>query len=90
VLETNSQLKNYFAMKAVVLYKTCRPEELTISEIPVPETKPGWVLIRVKAFGLNRSELMMREYEGDASYTVAQSAWNRMCRRNSGPVRQQI
>jgi NADPH2:quinone reductase len=68
VLETNSQLKNYFAMKAVVLYKTCRPEELTISEIPVPETKPGWVLIRVKAFGLNRSELMMREYEGDASY----------------------
>lgn len=55
-------------MKAVVLYKTCRPEELTISEIPVPETKPGWVLIEVKAFGLNRSELMMREYEGNASY----------------------
>jgi NADPH:quinone reductase len=55
-------------MKAVVLYKTCRPEELTISEIPIPETKPGWVLIKVKAFGLNRSELMMREYEGNASY----------------------
>lgn len=55
-------------MKAVVLYKTCSPEELTISEIPVPEVKPGWVLIKVKAFGLNRSELMMREYEGDASY----------------------
>ena len=55
-------------MKAVVLYKTCRPEELTISEIPVPETKPGWVLIKVKAFGLNRSELMMREYEGNAPY----------------------
>jgi NADPH:quinone reductase-like Zn-dependent oxidoreductase len=55
-------------MKAVVLYKTCRPEELTISEIPVPDIKPGWVLIKVKAFGLNRSELMMREYEGNASY----------------------
>lgn len=55
-------------MKAVVLYKTCSPEELTISEIPVPEVKPGCVLIQVKAFGLNRSELMMREYEGNATY----------------------
>ena len=56
------------AMKAVVLYKTCSPLELTVSEIPIPEVKPGWVLIRVKAFGLNRSELMMREYEGNAPY----------------------
>lgn len=55
-------------MKAVVLSKTCSPEELTIREIPVPDVKPGWVLIKVKAFGLNRSELMMREYEGNASY----------------------
>lgn len=55
-------------MKAVVLFKTCHPEELAICEVPIPETKPGWVLIKVKAFGLNRSELMMREYEGNASY----------------------
>jgi NADPH:quinone reductase len=55
-------------MKAVVLYKTCKPEELKISDVPVPDIKPGWVLIKVKAFGLNRSELMMREYEGNATY----------------------
>ena len=56
-------------MKAVVLLNnTCKPEELTVSEVPIPEVKPGWVLIKVKAFGLNRSELMMREYEGNASY----------------------
>jgi NADPH:quinone reductase-like Zn-dependent oxidoreductase len=55
-------------MKAVVLNKTCRPEELTVSEVPVPEVKPGWVLINVKAFGLNRSELMMRAREADAPY----------------------
>jgi len=55
-------------MRAVVLYKTCKPEELTIREVPIPEVRPGWVLIKVKAFGLNRSELMMREYEGNASY----------------------
>jgi len=55
-------------MNAVVLYKTCSPQELTVSDIPIPEIKTGWVLIRVKAFGLNRSELMMREYEGNAPY----------------------
>lgn len=55
-------------MKAVVLYKTCPPEELTVSEVPIPKVKPGWVLIQVKAFGLNRSELMMRAYEANAPY----------------------
>ena len=55
-------------MKAVVLYKTCKLEELNVSEVSIPEVKPGWILIKVKAFGLNRSELMMREFEGNASY----------------------
>jgi NADPH2:quinone reductase len=55
-------------MKAIVLYKTCTPEELKISEVPVPAVKPGWVLIRVKAFGLNRSEIIMRAYEADSPY----------------------
>lgn len=68
MLETNSKLKSELEMKAVVLYKTGKPEQLTISEVSVPEVKPGWVLIKVRAFGLNRSELMMREYEGNAPY----------------------
>jgi NADPH2:quinone reductase len=55
-------------MKAVVLTKTGNPEVLQMTEVPIPIVKPGWVLIQVKAFGLNRSELMMREYEGDAPY----------------------
>ncbi len=55
-------------MKAVVLNHTGTPDVLKVSEVPIPTVKPGWVLIKVKAFGLNRSELMMREYEGDASY----------------------
>ncbi|MBK7131573.1 MAG: zinc-binding dehydrogenase [Bacteroidales bacterium] len=55
-------------MKAIVLYRSCSPEELKISEVPVPEVKQGWVLIKVKAFGLNRSELIMRAYEADAPY----------------------
>jgi len=55
-------------MKAVALKHTGTPEVLTVSEVTKPKAKPGWILIEVKAFGLNRSELMMREYEGDAPY----------------------
>ena len=36
------------------------PQALVIRELPVPEPRPGWVLIRVKAFGINRSELHTR------------------------------
>ena len=55
-------------MKAIVLNHTCTPEDLKVSEVPMPVVRPGWVLIRVKAFGLNRSELMMREIEANAPY----------------------
>jgi NADPH2:quinone reductase len=36
------------------------PEALAIRELVVPTPAAGWVLIRVKAFGLNRSELHTR------------------------------
>ncbi len=35
-------------------------ENLAVVEVPVPEPPPGWVRIRVRAFGLNRSELHTR------------------------------
>ena len=47
-------------MRAVVLDGPGPPEALVIRDIPVPEPAVGWVLIRVRAFGLNRSELHMR------------------------------
>ena len=47
-------------MRAVVLEAPGPPETLQIRELPIPEPKPGWVLIQVKAFGLNRSELHTR------------------------------
>jgi NADPH:quinone reductase len=47
-------------MRAVVLDAPGPVEGLTIRALPVPEPAPGWVLIRVKAFGLNRSELFTR------------------------------
>lgn len=48
-------------MKAVVVHAPGGPEVLQIESRPVPEPKSGEVLIRVKAFGLNRSELFTRQ-----------------------------
>jgi len=47
-------------MRAIVLDHPGPPEALVIRDLPVPEPAAGWVLIRVRAFGLNRSELHMR------------------------------
>jgi len=48
-------------MKAAVIHQAGGPEALKIETLPVPTPKPGEVLIRVKAFGLNRSELFTRQ-----------------------------
>jgi NADPH:quinone reductase-like Zn-dependent oxidoreductase len=47
-------------MRAVVLDAPGPPDALRIRELPVPEPRAGWVLIGVKAFGVNRSELHTR------------------------------
>jgi NADPH:quinone reductase len=48
-------------MKAVVLEKPCAASELAVQEVPVPQVKPGWVLVKIKAFGINRSEIFTRQ-----------------------------
>jgi len=47
-------------MRAVVLEAPGPVENLHIRDLPVPEAHPGWVRIKVMAFGLNRSELHTR------------------------------
>ena len=48
-------------MRAVVIRVAGGPDVLNIETLPVPKPKPGWVLIKVRAFGLNRSELFTRQ-----------------------------
>jgi NADPH:quinone reductase-like Zn-dependent oxidoreductase len=48
-------------MKAAVVREVGGPEVLKIESIPVPVAKAGQVLIRVKAFGVNRSEMFTRQ-----------------------------
>lgn len=55
-------------MKAVVLEKTCTAEELRISEIDIPTIKEEHVLVKINAFGINRSEILLRDYEAEEDY----------------------
>jgi NADPH:quinone reductase-like Zn-dependent oxidoreductase len=48
-------------MRAIVLRSAGGPESLLIEERPVPTPRPGEILLRVRAFGLNRSELFTRQ-----------------------------
>lgn len=52
-------------MRAVVVDRPGGPDVLTVRDVPVPRAEPGQVLVRVRAFGLNRSELHFRR--GQAS-----------------------
>jgi NADPH:quinone reductase-like Zn-dependent oxidoreductase len=48
-------------MKAAVMYAPGGPEVLKVESRPIPAPRAGQVLIRIKAFGLNRSELFTRQ-----------------------------
>ena len=47
-------------MQAAVIHEAGGPEVLKIESRPIPVPQNGEVLIRVKAFGLNRSDQFMR------------------------------
>ncbi|MGC5221726.1 alcohol dehydrogenase catalytic domain-containing protein [Micromonospora sp. DT81.3] len=49
------------SMRAVVVDQPGPPEALRVREVPKPTAAEGQVLIRVAAFGLNRSELHFRQ-----------------------------
>ena len=54
-------------MRAAVVDTPGGPDVLAVRDVPTPEPRPGWTLVRVRAFGLNRSELMTRQgLSGDA------------------------
>ena len=55
-------------MKAGVTIRPGKPDVIQIQDLPIPEGKEGWVLIKVKAFGLNRSEIFTRK--GDSPNVV--------------------
>ena len=47
-------------MQAIVINQFGGPEQLVLRDIPTPAPAEGEVLIKVKAFGINRAETQMR------------------------------
>lgn len=56
-------------MRAIRLTGPVEPEGLKTSRVPLPEVRPGWVRIEVKAFGVNESEVTSRKGESDADFS---------------------
>ena len=48
-------------MKAVKIYQAGGPEQLIYQDVPTPDIKEGWSLVRIKGFGINHSEIFTRE-----------------------------
>lgn len=48
-------------MKAIVIHEPGGPEKLIYEEVPTPEVKEGWSLVRVQGFGINHSEIFTRK-----------------------------
>lgn len=55
-------------MKAVILTEPTLAKDIVISDTTIPKVKSGWVLVRVKAFGMNHSESILRLHEIEKEY----------------------
>ncbi|MDO4339174.1 MAG: zinc-binding dehydrogenase [Eubacteriales bacterium] len=55
-------------MKAVILSEPTPAEQVRLTTVSVPQIRSGWVLVHVKAFGLNHSEQILRLNEIRADY----------------------
>lgn len=56
-------------MRAIRLEGPGEPDALVVSEVPMPEVRPGWVRIRVHAFGVNESEVTSRKGESSPDFS---------------------
>ncbi|WP_454622005.1 zinc-binding dehydrogenase [Bradyrhizobium cenepequi] len=57
-------------MRAVVLSEPGGVDKLVVKNLPVPQSRPGWVRIRVKAFGVNESEVTSRKGLSGPDFTM--------------------
>jgi len=55
-------------MKAVVLKDITNSDDIVLEELEMPHARKGWVLVKILAFGMNHSELVLRVNEIRADY----------------------
>src|SRR3984885_14159565 len=58
-------------MRAIIIKHFGGLDSLVIEELPDPIAQPGFVLIKVKAFGINHAETHMRKGEWAEAATVS-------------------
>lgn len=56
-------------MQAIKLTGKCEAKDLKPISVPKPEVKDGYILIKVKAFGVNESEVTSRKGESDGDFS---------------------
>ena len=56
-------------MRAIRLTGPVDIDGLTVSDVPVPDVRPGWVRLRVMAFGVNESEVTSRRGESGPDFS---------------------
>ena len=56
-------------MRAIRLTGPVDIDGLTVSDVPIPGVRPGWVRIRVMAFGVNESEVTSRKGESSPDFS---------------------
>ncbi|WFU23191.1 zinc-binding dehydrogenase [Bradyrhizobium sp. CB1717] len=57
-------------MRAIVLSEPGGVDTLVVKDVPLPQPQPGWVRIRVKAFGVNESEVTSRKGLSGPDFTM--------------------
>ncbi len=57
-------------MRAVMIDKITDADEVALENYAIPKVKNGWVLIKVKSFGMNHSEKILRLHEIEADYIM--------------------
>ena len=56
-------------MRAIRLTGPVELDALFVTEVPVPQVRPGWVRIRVHAFGVNESEVTSRKGQSSPDFS---------------------
>ena len=65
---TKSKMTNRKMMRAVLLDKPTAARDIILRQVPIPQVRPGWVLVKIRGFGLNHSEQILRLQEISADY----------------------
>ena len=74
-------------MRAVVVTRPGGLDALEIKDVQVPARRHGWVRIKVKAFGVNESEVTTRKGESGPEVTYPVSPASRASAWSTRPTR---